>query len=71
MHIKYIKKNSYTNLFFSFLFYIPLTAKLDGNTLAKKKCYFFFQLEVFVDETFFNFGLFSKINDLILVIILI
>ena len=36
MYIKYVK-NSYKGLFFIFLLYNALTAKLDVNALAKKK----------------------------------
>ena len=35
MYIKYI--NSYKGLFFIFVLYNALPAKLDGNALAKKK----------------------------------
>ena len=37
MYIKFIRTKSYKNLFFIFLLYNPLTAKLDGNASAKKK----------------------------------
>ena len=57
-----IKNNSYENLFFIFLFYNTLTAKLDGNDLAEKTAMF---LESFVDKTTFNFHLFHEINDFV------
>ena len=44
MNIKYIKNNTYKSLFFIFHFH---------NTLAKKVI--FFQLEIFVDKTTFDF----------------
>ena len=56
MYIKYIKNNSYKNLFFIFHFYNTLTVKLNGKPLAKKT--FFFS-----DKTIFNFHSFNKIND--------
>ena len=37
MYIKCIKNNSYKSLFFIFLLYSTLTAKLDGNALAKNR----------------------------------
>ena len=38
----YKKNNNYKNLFFIFVIYITLTAKLNGKTLAKKHiCHFF------------------------------
>ena len=37
MYIKYIRTNSYKNLFFIFPLYNILTAKLDGNSSARKK----------------------------------
>ena len=41
MYTKYLKNNTYKHLFFIFLFYNTLLAKLDGNMLAKKIAIFF------------------------------
>ena len=60
----FLKKNSYNNLFFNFLLYDTLTDKLYGNALAKKNA-IFFQLEIFVDKTTFNFHSFNKVNDFV------
>ena len=40
MYIKYIKNKSNKNLFFIFFYYNILTAKFDGNNLAKQFGYF-------------------------------
>ena len=37
MYIKYIKNDSYKNLFFIFLLFNAVTAKLDRKALPKKK----------------------------------
>ena len=56
MYVKYVKYSTNKNLFFIFFLYNTLTAKLDGNTLAqKKKAVIFFKLEIFIDNTTFNF----------------
>ena len=57
MYVKYVKYNTNKNLFFIFFLYNNLTAKLDGNTSAqkKKKAVIFFKLEIFIDNTTFNF----------------
>ena len=49
MYIKYIKNNSYKNLFFIFHFYNTLTVKLNGKPLAKKT--FFFLIKQFLIST--------------------
>ena len=64
MYIQYIKSDSYKSLFFIFVFYNSLIAKLDGNTLAKKNA-IFLRLTFFVDKTAFNFHSFNKINDFV------
>ena len=52
MYSKYIKTNSYRDLFFIFLFYSSLKAKLDGKTLEKKIPS---QLQSLFDKATFNF----------------
>ena len=47
MYIKYIRTNSYENLFFIFPLYNTLTAKLEGNASARKM--------KLVDKATFNF----------------
>ena len=42
MYFKYIKNNSYKDLFFTLLLYNTLTAKHDGNALTKKSCNIFY-----------------------------
>ena len=51
MYTKYIRNNSYKNLFFIFLLYNTLTAKLDGNALAKKSYLLIKQLSVSTHST--------------------
>ena len=63
--IQIFKKNSHKNLFFILLLYYTLTEKLHGNAAIKKEVAIFFQLEIFVDKTIFNFHLFNKINDFV------
>ena len=55
MHIKYIKKNGYKNIFFLFFFNTlnTLTGKPDENSLAKKMP--FFPMRIFFDKTAFHF----------------
>ena len=66
MYLKYIKNNSYKNLFFIFLLYNTLTVKLHGNASAKrKKLGYFFQLGILVDKTTFNFHSFNKVRDFV------
>ena len=73
MYIKYIKNDSYKNLFFIFLLFNAVTAKLDRKALPKKKkkkrkrktVVNFFQREVFGDKTTFNFHLFNIFSDFV------
>ena len=68
MYIKnqIFKKNSYRNIFFILLLYYTLTEKLHENALSKKKVALFFQLETFLDKTTFNFHLFNKVNNFVI-----
>ena len=52
MYIKYIKIVAMKNLFFNFLFYNTLPAKVDGNALAEKKLSFFFNKKVSLIKNF-------------------
>ena len=55
---------------FKDLFFILLLVKLNRETLwkrfiQKRKVAIFFQLEIFVDKTTFNFDSFNKVNDFV------
>ena len=55
---------------FKDLFFILLLVKLNRETLwkrfiQKRKVAIFFQLEIFVDKTTFNFHSFNKVNDFV------
>ena len=60
VYLKYLKNNSYKNLFFIFLLYNTLTAKLHGNVSTKTK-----KLRIFVDKTTFSFHSINKVNDFV------
>ena len=60
VYLKYLKNNSYKNLFFIFLLYNTLTAKLHGNVSTKTK-----KLGIFVDKTTFSFHSINKVNDFV------